>query len=347
MSAKVSICIPTYNGEKYLADCLDSILSQTFSNFEVLIVDDHSGDRTLDIAQIYSIKDDRIKVIRNSDNLGLVGNWNRCIELAGGTWIKFVFQDDWIEPECLEIMLGASTPNSPIIACHRNFAFSEEVSESTRQDYLNIPTLSSLFPGTMIISAEAYCEAVVEHPGTNFVGEPTAVILHRSVFDKFGHFNPAFIQLCDFEFWTRIAIHTGIAYVPRTLATFRVHKDSTSAKNAGQHDGYRIALDVLSMMHDVIFLPNYAPIRNVALSRNPPLDLAQELVEMARGTRWLAIDAVNRLEDPSLLHAWNRFSQSHPALLALIDEESSNQSFLLKRMRHILERHLLWRFKRK
>lgn len=341
---KVSICIPTYNGAKYLEACLVSVLSQTYKDIEILMVDDGSTDATFEILEYYAAIDQRIRLVRNEHNLGLVGNWNHCITLAQGEWIKFVFQDDWLEPECLEAMLDATTLNGSIVACQRNFAFEEGVSSDTRKTYLNFPTLSSLFPGEAIISAEAYSEAVVDHLTANFVGEPTAVMFHRNVFEKFGPFNSRLIQMCDIEFWTRIAVHTGIAFVPRPLATFRVHQDSASAKNIDQHS-YQIDLDFLSMLHDFVFLPTYAPLRHIALSRNPPFDLTQELRKKVRGIRWLAIDAANRLGDTKLLCGWTTFSKVYPALLKLADDESRSQTTLLKKIHHVLERHLLWRFK--
>lgn len=343
---RVSVCIPTFNGASYIKECLDSVVSQSVKDMEVIIVDDQSTDATWEILQVYSAlhPETHMRLFRNEMNLGLVANWNRCIELARGEWIKFVFQDDWIESKCLETMLDASTLNSFIVACQRNFAFEEGVSNSTRQDYLNFPTLSSLFPGTALISAKAYSKAVVDHLAVNFVGEPTAVMLHRSVFEKFGLFNPRLIQLCDFEFWTRIAVHTGIAYVPRPLATFRVHKDSTTTKNVDQND-YGIALDVLSMLHDFVFLPAYEPLRLIAMSRNPSFDLIQELGKRTRGTRWLAIDAANRLGDRSLLQEWATFSQSYPALLSFVDEQQCEQPSFFKKIRRILGTHFLWGIK--
>ena len=343
LKPEVSILIPTYNGARYLEACLDSVLSQTYKDIEILAVDDGSTDATLEILERYAASDERIRLVRNENNLGLVGNWNHCIELAQGEWIKFVFQDDWIEPECLEAMLDANTRNCSIVACQRNFAYEEGVSNSTQLDFLNIPTLSTLFPGAAMISAEAYSETVVDHLAVNFVGEPTAVMFHRSVFDKFGGFSPALIQLCDFEFWTRVAVHTGIAYVPRSLATFRVHNESTTAKNA-EHN-YGIELDILTMLHDFVFLPVYAPLQRIAMNRNPPFDLTQELGKRTRGTRWLAVDATNRSGDTNLLQEWTTFSQSYPALLPFWNEKSYGQSSLAKKMLSILGRHLLWRFK--
>lgn len=344
---KVSVCIPTFNGVRYLKECLDSVATQSMKDMEIIIVDDQSTDTTWELLQGYSTlhPEAHMRLFRNEKNLGLVANWNRCVELARGEWIKFVFQDDWIEPECLEAMLDASTLNGSIIACQRNFSFGEEVSESTQQYYLKLPTLSSLFPGVAMVSSAAYSEAVVNHLAVNFVGEPTAVMFHRSVFEKFGPFNPALIQLCDFEYWTRIAVHTGMAYVSRPLATFRVHKDSTSAKNVAQHD-YAMQLDILAMLHDFAFLATYAPLQLVSRNRNSPFELTQELEKQTRANRWVAIDAAHRLGDLSLVHEWTRFSQSYPALRSLADGESGSQSPLLKWIHRILERHLLWRFKR-
>src|SRR3982751_3050681 len=90
---RVTVCVPMYNGERYLAECIESILAQTYTDFQLLLVDDCSTDATRSIAESYAAADSRVRLIVNHTNLGLVGNWNRCIELATGEWIKFVFQD--------------------------------------------------------------------------------------------------------------------------------------------------------------------------------------------------------------------------------------------------------------
>src|SRR6266498_4705624 len=107
MQPKVSICIPTYNGAAYLADCLDSALAQTYREFELLLVDDGSTDDTVKIAEDYERRDSRIRLVSKGKNLGLVQNWNRCVKLAQGDWIKFLFQDDLLDSSCLTRMLEA------------------------------------------------------------------------------------------------------------------------------------------------------------------------------------------------------------------------------------------------
>lgn len=281
MEPFVSICVPTYNGEEYLKECLNSVMAQTFSNFEVLIVDDQSSDETLNMAQEYAVRDNRIRVTQNEHNLGLVGNWNRCVELAQGDWIKFVFQDDLIEPSCLEQMLAACKPETAIVCCHRDFIFEAGTTKDIQQYYLTHLSLEKLFPNSTEISANDYCEATLKHIGFNFVGEPTAVMLHRSVFYRFGTFNPHLIMICDSEFWARVAIHTGIVYVPETLAKFRVHDRATSATSKTNREYRGWVLDGLIVLHDCTFHPIYAPLRAVAEDQGTRVNLANLLANKA------------------------------------------------------------------
>jgi glycosyltransferase involved in cell wall biosynthesis len=71
----ISVCIPVYNGAAYLEDCLQSVIAQTYSNIEILLVDDGSTDDSISIIEKFSQKDSRIRLVRNQKNLGLTGNW--------------------------------------------------------------------------------------------------------------------------------------------------------------------------------------------------------------------------------------------------------------------------------
>src|SRR5574337_302054 len=136
MDPEVSICVPTYNGAAYLADCLDSALAQTFADFELLIVDDCSSDDTLAIATTYARRDPRVRIVVNDATLGLVGNWNRCVRLSRGRWIKFIFQDDLILSTCVARMLAVGNASRrPIISCGRDLIFEAGAREELRQEY--------------------------------------------------------------------------------------------------------------------------------------------------------------------------------------------------------------------
>jgi glycosyltransferase involved in cell wall biosynthesis len=105
---RVSIGIPVYNGEKYLEQALESILAQTFTDFEVIISDNASTDQTQEICQAYQSRDDRIHYFRSERNLGAAPNYNRVFELSTGELFKWAAYDDLISPDfllkCVEVL---------------------------------------------------------------------------------------------------------------------------------------------------------------------------------------------------------------------------------------------------
>lgn len=96
INPKVSILIPTYNREKIIEDTLKSAISQDYDNIEIIIVDDWSSDKTYNICQEYSKKDNKIKLFRNEENLWPVLNWKKCIDYATWEYVKILFSDDLI-----------------------------------------------------------------------------------------------------------------------------------------------------------------------------------------------------------------------------------------------------------
>lgn len=275
MKPKISVCVPTYNSAEFLQECLDSIIAQTFSQFELLVVDNHSSDHTLEIVEKYASKDSRIKVIKNTQNIGLVGNLNRCIDLAEGEWIKFVFSDDIIAPTCLEKMLAATELGKPIIYCRRNFIFEAGTLETTKEAYLAQLSVQNPFSDIIEISAQQYAEVTLKNIGRNPIGEPTSLLLHCGVFKQFGFFNPHMIMSVDIEFFARVAVNTGIVQIPEVLAYVRVHNNTTSADIIANRSYRGAVLDELIMVHDFAFHKVYAPIRTVAQQCHPAINLVQ------------------------------------------------------------------------
>jgi glycosyltransferase involved in cell wall biosynthesis len=230
-SPQVSVCVPTYNGASYLDASLAGLAAQTFEDFEVLIVDDCSNDATIAIASRWARIDERFKVHVNESNLGLVGNWNRCIELARGDWVKFLFQDDLIEPDCLALMMAAGA-RCDFVACSRSFLFEDHCAPSLRELYREHEAIvAGLFSTEPSLTAEAYCRAKLDHLDANIIGEPSVTLIRRKLFDDFGMFDPMMVQICDSEMWTRLASHVGVAFVPQRAITFRVHGASASGVN--------------------------------------------------------------------------------------------------------------------
>ena len=99
---KVSIFIPVYNGEKYIGKTLDSILSQSYTNFEILCVDDSSVDNSWDVLLDYQKKDDRVKIYRKENEGNVPFSWRFILPKISGEWILYLSQDDFLENDSLE-----------------------------------------------------------------------------------------------------------------------------------------------------------------------------------------------------------------------------------------------------
>jgi glycosyltransferase involved in cell wall biosynthesis len=115
---RVSIGLPVYNGEKYLACALDSLLNQTFTDFEIVISDNASTDRTVEICEEYAARDDRIRVVRQQENLGAVGNFNRVFELSQGEYFKWAAYDDICSPELIARCVEVLDHDKSVVCCH-------------------------------------------------------------------------------------------------------------------------------------------------------------------------------------------------------------------------------------
>jgi glycosyltransferase involved in cell wall biosynthesis len=313
----VSVCIPTYNGAGYLPRCIESVLAQTFGDFEVVIVDDCSTDDTFVVAKRYAAMDARIRVAKNDRNLGLVDNWNKCVAAATGEWIKFVFQDDTVYSDCLVEMLKAARDHTLLVACRREVVFETDTDAPTRKWYLDhCAMMAALFADEPMITAERAQERALEHFGINLFGEPTSVLVHRSAFERFGLFNPALVITCDLEQWTRISIHVGAAFVNKDLATFRVHKAATSALVHAQQSFRVNILDNLVLLHQYAFDEMYAPVRRAAFRRTPPIDLKRVFARRCHEAQARAAWA-NRhptAPDEALISQWTAVSRAFPRI---------------------------------
>ncbi|MGH9962626.1 MAG: glycosyltransferase family 2 protein, partial [Pyrinomonadaceae bacterium] len=103
---RVTIGIPVFNGANYLAQAIDSILAQTWGNFELIISDNASTDETQEICRSYEARDQRIRYIRNEHNIGAAGNFNKLFSLARGRYFKWAAHDDVCAPEYLQRCVG-------------------------------------------------------------------------------------------------------------------------------------------------------------------------------------------------------------------------------------------------
>lgn len=123
--AKLSVIVPVYNVEQYLRQCLDSILAQTFTDIEIVIVDDGSTDKSGIISDEYAQKDSRIMVIHKK-NGGLADARNAGLDVISGDFVSFVDSDDWLRPQMYETLLNyQEITNAEVVACKIHF-FSDD-----------------------------------------------------------------------------------------------------------------------------------------------------------------------------------------------------------------------------
>ncbi|SKB70592.1 Glycosyltransferase involved in cell wall bisynthesis [Parapedobacter luteus] len=236
----VSVCIPVYNGAKFVQEALDSLTSQTYRNLEVIISDDCSEDNTIQICEKFQEKTGFPTFIYRHKPEGIGANWNHCIEKANGSYIKFLFQDDILEPACIEKMLATFSvyPEVGLVACKRIFII-DSLYEGTPKikkwldDYGNLQKSLPTQPhnGIYLLDRSVFKYRTFFDKPFNKIGEPTAVMFRRELFDELGPFNTALKQMLDYEYWYRILKEHPIAVLDEALIKFRLHEDQTTARN--------------------------------------------------------------------------------------------------------------------
>ena len=127
---RVNVGIPVYNGERFLGEAISSILNQTYTNFEVIISDNASTDKTQEICEKYAAKDDRIKYFRNKINLGAAPNYNKVFNLSNSEYFKWADYDDLIAPEFLSRCVEYLDRNPSVVLCYPRAAIINEDGEN-------------------------------------------------------------------------------------------------------------------------------------------------------------------------------------------------------------------------
>ncbi len=229
----VSVLIPTHNYGRFLDEAINSVLTQTYPHFELIIVDNHSNDDTAQVVGKY-LSDERVKFYQNHTNIGLVANWNRCLGLAKGEYIKFLMADDIFLPGILEEMIGVMEENPGVSLVTSN---SEVFGAKSRK---RISEMTGLQNGSELI---VKC---VSNGTGNLIGEPTTVMFRRSDVQRVGRFNSNFTCLVDLNMWLRLLEVGDAWFIPKILSGFRIHNDQYSARtNVGNWiDEYRFYREI-------------------------------------------------------------------------------------------------------
>jgi glycosyltransferase involved in cell wall biosynthesis len=224
---KVSVLVPVYNGEKFLAECLDSILMQDFTDMEILIADDGSTDGSRELIQRYAENDSRIRWWRNPKNLGLAGNFNACLRAARNDYIKYVLQDD--------LLLSPSTVRQMVEALEADPAVSLVGSASYVIDEgSNRLEIRNSFRKSGVMDGKTAIMHCLLRNG-NRIGEPSVVMFRRGQAAR--GYDERYRQLIDLDFWFHLLEQGRFAYLAGPLCAFRRHAEQQTAVNreSGAH----------------------------------------------------------------------------------------------------------------
>ena len=208
----ISVLMTSYNREAYIAEAIESVLAQTFGDFELIVSDDGSKDGTVAIANEYARLDARVRVAVNPQNLGDYANRRAAAALARGAFLKYHDSDDVMYPHCLAVMLDP-------LRREPSAAFALSASHAWPGG-----------PAPMLLTPQRAYEREYLGGGLFQLG-PAAALFRADAFRALGGF-PDVPHAADYLFWLRACARVNVVLVPGDLFYYRVHSGQEAAKPA-------------------------------------------------------------------------------------------------------------------
>ncbi len=220
----ISVVFTSYNHKEYLSQALDALLNQTFTNFELIIIDDCSSDGSRDILKEYAAKDSRIKLYLNDKNSGsYVISTNYGASLAVAPYIIFEQCDDWAEANQLELLYEAIQKNNVGVA----FSSSNMVDETGAFIDSDFNSRSLEFQRQNQSDRMIPCNVAYRYLLEScIIPNLSAAIVSRALFERLGGLSKDYLVLADWDFWLRLALLTDFYYIRKPLNNFRQHKNT-------------------------------------------------------------------------------------------------------------------------
>lgn len=232
--------MPVYNGQAFLESAINSALAQTYSNIELIVIDDCSTDSSAEVIESLASGDRRIRFYRNNQRLGLFDNYNECMRRARGEFIKPFAQDDVLSPFAVERMLELfrSNEHAALVSCARRWIDEQGIDVS---DQFSSPSACHYFaPGAPIAREQVLRQSIF--PLLNFIGEPCAVLFPRALIAD--GFSNRFSHLGDFEYWIRLLLAGSFVCTQEVLCSVRSHSGRQTIRN---FENLSVATDVLQL----------------------------------------------------------------------------------------------------
>jgi glycosyltransferase involved in cell wall biosynthesis len=208
----ISVIMPVYNNSQYLGQCIDSILSQTYKDFEFIILDDHSSEPIGDLINSYN--DERIVSVKNGTNIGLTKSLNKCLDLAKGDIIARQDSDDISLPNRFERQLAKMEEGFDLVSC---WGKTVAGSYPENKKFIRDPYLDNLVRNTKDVKERLLKENCILGP---------AAIYSREVVDKIGYYDETLYYAQDYNYWIRLLKFFDIGIVEEDLYLRRRHEKS-------------------------------------------------------------------------------------------------------------------------
>ena len=211
----VSVITPVYNSEKYLIDCIESVLSQTYDNWEYVIVNNCSTDNSPEIAKSYAEKDRRIRILHNTKFLEMIKNWNHAVNQISpqSKYCKIVHADDWLFPDCIERMVNIAELQ-PSIGLVGSYVLKGDCVSGS-----GLPYPSSIVPGDKICRLTLLRKLYV-------FGSPTSLLLRSKLIKRQNDFYNENFFHADKEVCFKILQNSDFGFVHQVLSFTRLHENS-------------------------------------------------------------------------------------------------------------------------
>ena len=242
----VSVVTPVYNGEEYLAQCIESVLSQTYSNWNYIIVNNCSSDNSLAVCLKYAETDSRIRVINNSTFLRIIENHNRTLGYISpeAKYCKVVFADDWLFPTCVEQMV-AHAEQHPSVGIVSSYALAGE-----HVLWAGLPFPSHVVDGRQICRRKLAA-------GTDVFGTPTAQLIRADLIRKRSTFYNEQNLHADTEACLDVLQESDFGFVHQVLSYSRPRPHSSNAF-AKRFDTHILGMLVIFLKYGPIYLDKEA-----------------------------------------------------------------------------------------
>jgi glycosyltransferase involved in cell wall biosynthesis len=272
----VSILTPVYNGETYLRECIESVLRQTYQNWEYIIVNNRSEDATLAIAEEYARRDSRIRVHTNNHFVTAIANHNIAFQQMSpaSEFCKIVHADDWLFPECVEKMveLAAANPSVGLVSAYALWGTEIE--------------LDGLPYHSKVVSGREIARAAFLKGGPYVTGSPTSTMIRSDIIRRANPFYNEHNIHTDTEACYAVLAQSDLGFVHQVLTFTRLHAQSVTSNNFTLDTTLPGHLEILLKYGSVFLTPKEFAQKKREYVREYYSCLARHMVRSREGRYW-------------------------------------------------------------